>query len=69
MAKKSLQECLARAEKDSDFALKLINDPGQFKDEYELTEEQMTAIAGAGQQRPIHPKGPKDDVYEVIVVV
>jgi hypothetical protein len=69
MAKKSLQELLTKAENDSEFAGKLIKDPTAFKDEYELTEEQMKAIAGAGQHRPQqHAKGPHSDEYEIIIV-
>ncbi|HWG50064.1 MAG TPA: hypothetical protein VN669_10245 [Candidatus Acidoferrales bacterium] len=73
MAKKPLQELLAKAEKDSDLATKLIQNPSQFKEEYELTEEQMAAIAGAGQHAQQHRKNAKgdlsspDSVYEIIL--
>jgi len=67
MAKKSLQELLTKAEKDSDFATKLIQNPNQFKDEYELTEDQMKAISGAGQHHAQHRKSAHaDDTYEII---
>lgn len=70
MAKKSLQDLLTKAENDSQFATNLIKDPSAFKEEYELTEEQMKAIAGAGQHRPQqHGKGPHDDSYENISLI
>jgi hypothetical protein len=47
--KKTAADALARAAKDKDFAVKLINNPAQFRDEYELTDEQMKNISGAGQ--------------------
>ncbi|HWG50062.1 MAG TPA: hypothetical protein VN669_10235 [Candidatus Acidoferrales bacterium] len=68
MAKKPLQELLAKAEKDSALASRLIQNPSQFKDEYELTDEQMATIAGAGQHHAQHRKNAKaDDTYEIIL--
>jgi hypothetical protein len=49
MAKKTLQDALRKAAADQDFARQLVTDPAQFKAEYELTDEQMTQISGAGQ--------------------
>ena len=46
---KTIQDLLQRAAKDQDFAQKLLNDPAQFKDEYQLSEEQLKGISGAGQ--------------------
>ncbi|HWG50063.1 MAG TPA: hypothetical protein VN669_10240 [Candidatus Acidoferrales bacterium] len=68
MAKKPLQELLAKAEKDSDLATRLIQNPSQFKEEYELTDEQMATIAGAGQHHAQHRKNAKaDGTYEIIL--
>jgi hypothetical protein len=49
MAKKTLQDALRKAAADQDFARQLVTDPAQFKAEYELTDEQMAQISGAGQ--------------------
>jgi len=49
MAKKTLQDALRKAASDQDFARQLVTDPSQFKAEYELTDEQMAQISGAGQ--------------------
>jgi hypothetical protein len=46
---KTIQELLQRAAKDQGFAQKLLQDPAQFKDEYQLTDEQLKGISGAGQ--------------------
>ena len=46
---KTIQELLQRAAKDQDFAQKLLQNPAQFKDEYQLTDEQLKGISGAGQ--------------------
>jgi hypothetical protein len=46
--KKSIQELLAKSAKDPVFAQQLISNPEQFKDEYELSEEEMASISGAG---------------------
>ena len=46
---KTIQDMLQRAAKDQDFAQKLLKDPAQFKDEYQLSEEQLKGISGAGQ--------------------
>jgi len=48
-AGKTIQDLLQRAAKDQDFAQKLLKDPNQFRDEYQLTEEQLKGISGAGQ--------------------
>jgi hypothetical protein len=47
--KKSIQELLAKSAKDPVFAQQLINNPAQFKEEYELSDEEMASISGAGQ--------------------
>jgi hypothetical protein len=51
MSKKkgSLQDLLARSAKDPEFAKQLISNPTQFQSEYELSEEEMASISGAGQ--------------------
>lgn len=49
MAKKNIQDALKKAATDQEFARQLVNDPAQFKQEYELTDEQMAQISGAGQ--------------------
>jgi hypothetical protein len=46
---KSLNDALTRASKDQEFAVKLVGNPQQFKEEYQLTEEQMANISAAGQ--------------------
>lgn len=48
-APKTIQDLLQRAAKDQDFAQKLVQNPAQFKDEYQLTDEQLKGISGAGQ--------------------
>lgn len=48
-ASKTIQDLLQRASKDQDFAQKLMQNPAQFKDEYQLTDEQLKGISGAGQ--------------------
>ena len=48
-APKTIQDLLHKAAKDQDFAQKLMQNPVQFKDEYQLTEEQLKGISGAGQ--------------------
>jgi hypothetical protein len=48
-APKTIQDLLQRAAKDQNFAQKLMQNPGQFKDEYQLSEEQLKGISGAGQ--------------------
>jgi hypothetical protein len=49
MAGKTIQDLLQRAAKDQDFAQKLMQDPARFKEEYQLTDEQLKGISGAGQ--------------------
>jgi hypothetical protein len=46
---KTIQDLLQRAAKDQVFAQKLMTDPAQFKDEYQLSDEQLKGISGAGQ--------------------
>jgi len=46
---KTIQDMLQRAAKDQAFAQKLLNNPAEFKDEYQLTDEQLKGISGAGQ--------------------
>ncbi len=62
-AKKNIHDLLQRAAKDQEFAQKLIKDPGQFTEEYELSEEQLKGIAGAGQAAHKASGGTKAD-YE-----
>jgi hypothetical protein len=49
MTKKTIQDALRKAAADQEFARKLVANPAQFKEEYELTEDQMAQISGAGQ--------------------
>lgn len=49
MAKKNLNDALRKAATDQEFARQLVNNPAQFKTEYELTDQQMAQISGAGQ--------------------
>jgi hypothetical protein len=41
MTKKTIQDALRKAAADQEFARKLVANPAQFKEEYELTEDQM----------------------------
>ena len=49
MAKKSLDDLLGLVSNNPEAAAKLLKNANQLRDEYELTEEQMASIAGAGQ--------------------
>lgn len=44
-----LTDVLTRAARDREFAKQLIANPSQFKDEYQLTDEQLASIGGAGE--------------------
>jgi uncharacterized membrane protein len=57
MAQKTIQDLLIKCAKDQDFAIQVVNNPNQFKEEYELTEEQMASISGAGQAAAKVAKG------------
>ena len=58
MAKKTLNDALEKAASDQAFARQLVSNPAQFKDEYELTEEQMKSISAAGQAASKSAGGP-----------
>jgi hypothetical protein len=62
--KKTVHDLLARSADDPEFARKLIVNPAQFKDEYELTEEEMKAISGAGQAALKGHAGAATEDYE-----
>jgi len=64
MAKKSLGDALKRASEDHEFALKLLKDPKQFLDEYELSEEQMSNISAAGHAATKVAGGPKAEYFD-----
>jgi len=49
MEKKTLNDALVRAAQDQEFAVKLVKNPRQFQEEYQLTEAQMENISAAGQ--------------------
>jgi hypothetical protein len=49
MAKKSLEDFLGLVNEHPEVGAELLKNPDQIRDEYELTEEQMACIAGAGQ--------------------
>ena len=57
MEKDTMQSLLARAARDEDFAVQLVSNPGQFKEEYQLTDEQLATISGAGQAATRHGGG------------
>ena len=45
---KTLQDALDRASRDPSFAASFVEDPTKFQEEYQLTDEQLDLIAGAG---------------------
>jgi hypothetical protein len=57
MEKDHMKDLLARAAKDEDFAKELVSNPKQFKEEYQLSEEQLATISGAGQAAARHHGG------------
>jgi len=64
MAKKSLNDALKRASEDHEFALKLLKNPKQFEDEYELSEEQMSNISAAGHAAIKAAGGPTTEYFD-----
>jgi uncharacterized membrane protein len=58
MAKKTLKDALDRAASDQAFARQLVSNPAQFKDEYELSEEQLKSISAAGHAATKSAGGP-----------
>ncbi len=48
MEQKTLTEALVRASADPGFAQSLIQNPEQYREEYQLTDEQLAMISGAG---------------------
>jgi len=59
MEQKTIKDALTRAATDAEFASELTRDPLRFKEEYQLTEEQLDAISGAGigSSGAMHPDG------------
>ncbi len=49
MENKTLKDALARASSDPSFAQSLTQNPEQYREEYQLTDEQLTMISGAGR--------------------
>ena len=48
MEQKTLTDALERAAGDPEFAVQLMRDPSEFRDEFDLTDEQLDAISAAG---------------------
>jgi hypothetical protein len=47
MSDSTMKEIFTRAANDPKFAKDLVTDPAKYKDEYQLTEDQMETISGA----------------------
>lgn len=58
MAKKSLDDLLGLMSNNPEMGAKLLKNPSQICEEYALTEEQLAAVAGAGQIT-LQPEGGK----------
>lgn len=57
MERDQMKDLLTRAAKDEEFAKQLVSNPAQFKDEYQLSDDQLATISGAGQAAAHHHGG------------